>query len=160
MSTTDERATLIYAFLHQHLGQKFTLAELLARTSLQPGAKTTAAIRKARDRATAEGLHFPPAVPANGFTYTVTALAMDAVEPTVHMRKIEAGVRHRAEVGADFMAANRAQLSPDMREALEAERAVRAAFATAQRAVDDMVVALARSAKEVRAASNGQGGAA
>jgi hypothetical protein len=167
MSSVAARGEEIYEHLAARLGQRFTMAELCAALNLQPGAKTQAAIRAARDMATAAGLHFPPAVPQNGFTYAVTNLPGDALDPTLHMSRIEAGVRARADVGYEFMRRNLrqvpAELRPIARAALDVREATQTALAQTQRAMDDMVVELvklrreqrAEAEREARAAGNG-----
>jgi|SRR5262245_7914440 len=150
MSTVEERAELAYRHLRDHLGQRFTLAELCQATGLQPGAKTQAAIRAARDMATRDGLHFPPAIAATGYTYTVTDVAMDALDPSLHMRRIEAGVRARAEDGEEFMRREARQLPRELRSVLKQQRQARQGLAQAQRAMDDMVIELVKLRREER----------
>lgn len=154
MSTVDERADLIYAWLHQRLGQQFTMPQLCQALGLQPGTKTTAAIRRARDIATQAGLHFPPAVPQNGYTYTVTSLPGDALDPAIQMSRIEAGVRARADVGYEFMRRHRRQIPADLRPvvdaALQVQQTTRRALAEAQRAMDDMTIAIVKVRRQQR----------
>lgn len=111
MSTTTERGEQVYAYLAAHLNQPHTRSALLAAVGLNPGHGTDAAIRHAREMATAAGLHFPPAVPGNGYTYWVIDQPEDAIIPTRHMFKVAAGVEYRTAVGVEFMAANAAQFT-------------------------------------------------
>lgn len=154
MSTVEERGVHIYLYLKNRPGKKFTIAQLCKALDLHPGAKTAAGIRFARDLATADGLHFPPAVPANGFTYTVTSLAEDALDPALHMSRIEAGVRKRADVGYDFMRHHERalpkELKPIVKAALAMQAAARRSQAEAQQTMDDMVVELVKLRRETR----------
>jgi hypothetical protein len=154
MSTVEERGTHIYEYLKARLGKKYSIHQLCKALDLYPGAKTAAGIRYARDLAVADGLHFPPAVPANGFTYTVTSLAEDALDPTLHMSRIEAGVRIRADVGYEFMRHHERnlpkELKPIVKAALAMQSSARRAQAEAQRTMDDMVVELVKLRRETR----------
>jgi hypothetical protein len=154
--TVDERAAAIYGYLRAHPGRKVSRAALLAATGLQPGTKTDTAIRRARDLATADGLHFPPAVPANGFTYTVTRVRDEAVEPMVHMVKIAAGVARRAGDGAEFIATAIESLDEPTRALAEVlipmQRAMQAQAEVAVTVANR--IALAR--REAQAAADGQ----
>lgn len=154
MSTVDERARDIYDWLAARRNQRFTMSQLCRGLSLQPGAKTAAAIRRARDLAVADGLHFPPAVPQNHFTYTVTSLPGEALDPALQMSRIEAGVRRRADVGYDFMRAQIRLVSredrPIVRAALAVRDANRQAMAATQKAMDDMVLELVKLRREQR----------
>lgn len=154
MSTLDERAAVIYAFLRTHPGKRYTLPELCAKLGLQPGAKTRAAIHRARGLATDDGLHFPPAVPANGMTYTVTELAEDALDPAMHMSRIEAGARARADIGYEFMRRQEKTLPKDLRPALKATLAIRDEIKRSQAAMlriwEDHVVDMVKARREDR----------
>ncbi len=145
MSTVDERTAIIYAFLREHKGQKFTLGELCTELDLEPGHKTQTAIRQARDLATAAGLHFPPAVPANGFTYTVTDLPEDALDPAMHMERIVSGVQRRADVGWDYLHRHQGELGDDVRPIVlalgEMQEALQQHSAAIRKAFDDLIVA-------------------
>lgn len=154
MSTLDQRASVIYDFLKQHQGERFTMPQLCKRLGLRPGSKTTAAIRRARDLAVADGLHFPPAVPANKFTYTVTSLPGEALDPALHMSRIQAGVENRADVGYDFMREHEKQLPKDLRPIVKSALAIRdnarQALAATQRVFDDMVLELVKIRRDDR----------
>lgn len=154
MSTLDQRAQVIYDYLKLHQGERFTMAQLCKKLGLQPSGKTQAAIRRARDMATDDGLHFPPAVPANKFTYTVTSLPGDALDPTLHMGRIRAGVQAREDVGYDFMSAHEKEvpreLRPIVKSALAIRHSTRQALAATQRAFDDMVVELVKIRRDDR----------
>lgn len=154
MATVEQRGQDIYDWLLERRDQKFTIAELCRALHLQPGAKTQAAIRHARSLAAQEGLHFPPAVPANKFTYTVTALPGEALDPALHMSRIEAGARIRADVGYEFMRAQERalprELRPIVKAALAMQQTARRARAEAQQAMDDMVVELVKLRRETR----------
>jgi hypothetical protein len=149
VSTVDERATIIYAFLREHQGEKFTLGELCTELDLEPGQKTQTAMRQARDLATAAGLHFPPAVPANGFTYTVTDLPEDAFDPAMHMERIVSGVQRRADVGWDYLKRHQGELGDDVRPVvlalLEMQESLQGYSAAIRKAFDDLIVATIRS---------------
>jgi hypothetical protein len=149
-ATVDGRAGAIYDYLRGRLNRGTTLAELLAATGLENSAKTRQAIRRAREMATADGLNFPPAVPATGYVYVVTDAAELALDPTLHTTKIEAGLHRlntvqyahlRQTVGtmAGWPAAER-QAAVDIIDAFEdRERAYAAATGT----IDDMTAGLA-----------------
>jgi hypothetical protein len=111
VSTVEQRAGAIYDWLvhPSRFGHGFTLDELLAGTGLANGSKTTAAIRRARDLAAADGLHFPPTMPPH-FRYLVTDDPAEARRPRLRMHAIARGVERRADVGTDFMLARLAQL--------------------------------------------------
>jgi hypothetical protein len=138
VSTVNERAQVIFDYLSTHLGQGFTLEQLLAATGLENGTKTANAIRRARDIATANGLHFPPAIKVRGGVplYRVTDQAADAVRPTQRMHAIARGVRRREEVGLDFMTAHQEQLDPAAQAELVLVQQTRTAIAAIQ-AVED-----------------------
>lgn len=110
----ENRAHLIFDFLVTRLNKGFTIAELCRALGLQDGATTRAAIRRARALATEAGLHFPPAIAANGFTYKVTDLAENAMRPTAQMGRVEAGVRARKEDGIEFLRRERKTLPADL----------------------------------------------
>ena len=150
MSTVTERGGEIYTYLAAHQGQRFTLGQLCSAVNLHPGAKTTAAIRHARDLATQNGLHFPPAVPQNGYTYTVTSEPLDALEPAAQMDRIATGVTARANVGWDFAGRRGTDLPEHVRAVVSAREAVRRTAAESLRAIDDIAVSLARSLKSDR----------
>jgi hypothetical protein len=159
LSSVENRAQLIYGFLRGNMGVRFSKAEVLHATGLEPGTKSEAAMRRARDIATADGLHFPPAVPATGFGYMVTELADDAIEPTIHMAKIEAGVRARKEVGEEFIADRlRGIEDPALRRTmtnyLRTKQKIARFSAEMQREVDDQMVELIAVQREVRANNN------
>ncbi|MGH9251972.1 MAG: hypothetical protein ACRD0W_21010 [Acidimicrobiales bacterium] len=153
-SRVENRAHLIYDFLVAHLGSGFTIAELCKHLRINNGATTRAAITRARDLATEAGLHFPPAVPQNGQRYMVTKLAEDAVDPTLQMGRIGAGVRHRGDVGYAFIKRERAALPPELRPLVTAwlevkDQAERSAAAI-QRSFDDMVLAVVKARRDSR----------
>lgn len=154
MTTLDDRAVVIYAFLRNHLGERYTLEKLCQKLGLRPGTRTRAAIRRARDLATADGLHFPPAVPANGCTYVVTELAEDAIDPALHMSRIEAGARKRADNGFEFMRKEEKTLPREWRPSIKGYIALRdeqrRSQAAQQRILDDMVVEIAQARREAR----------
>lgn len=122
MSTVQDRGAAIYAYMKQRQDQRFTLGQLCRDLAIQPGDKTTRAIRHARDLATADGLHLPPAVPHNQFTYCVTSQGIDAVGPAIHMARIARGVQRRADVGYDFAEAQPASLPEALRVAVLARQ--------------------------------------
>lgn len=154
MSTVDQRAQDFYRFLLRHQGQKFTLAELLGRTGYQPGAKSTAAIRRARDLATENGLHFPPAVPQNGYTYSITEEPEWAYEPAMQMDRIAAGVQRRADVGFDFIERHQGEIPPDMRPAVmgivRVRQEVQRSAAALRRVYEDMLADTAKARRQAR----------
>lgn len=159
MSSRDRvtnRAHQIYDFLSAHLGEKFTLPELCDHLDFEPGSTTRNAIRKARDLATEAGYHFPPAVPANDHTYTVTNMAADVLDPTAHMSRIESGARARKEQGIEFLRRERQSLPNDLKPVADmyvsVHDAARNALATIQKAADDMTVELIKARREGRAA--------
>lgn len=154
MASLDQRAQDIYGYLKARQGQGFTITALCAALRLRPGAKTSAAINRARDLAVADGLHFPPAVPANGFTYKVTDLPVDALDPALHMSRIEQGARARADVGYEFIQRNQRQLPRELKPTVKALLAVQAetqrAAAALQKIADDMVVETVTLRREQR----------
>jgi hypothetical protein len=115
VSTVAERGVQIFTLLTHPVGQEFTYPALCLRLGLEPGAKTDAAIRHARDMATQAGLHFPPAVPQNGYTYKITEVPGDALDPSLQMDAIAAGVKRRAEIGWDFVERHAEELPDDLR---------------------------------------------
>lgn len=159
MSTRDRvqnRAELIYGFLLVNMGTGYTKPELCEALDITPSATTESAIKRARDMATEAGYHFPPAVPANGFRYMVTSLAEDAIDPTAHISRIEAGVRARKETGMEFMRRERKTLPNDLRPVVDmmltVHDATQAALAAIQKAADDMTVSLVKARREQRKA--------
>lgn len=150
----ENRAQMIYAHLMLHRNQPYTMPQLCKALGINGGSTTRAAIRRARDLATEAGYHFPPAVPANGQTYTVTDLAEKALDPSLHMARIETGVRERKENGIEFMRRERTKLPADLRPVVDMHLiihdAAREALGTIQRAADDMVVNLVKARREQR----------
>jgi hypothetical protein len=149
-----QRAQAIYTFLNLHRGEGYTLPELCKELDITPASTTRAAITRARDLATEAGLHFPPAVPQNGHRYMVTELAADAVDPTLHMTRIEAGVRRRKEDGIEFLRRERRHLPPDLKPIatymVKTYDTTRRAIGELQRAADDMVMELVKVRKGQR----------
>jgi len=156
VSAVDDRAEQIYAFLAMNQGQRFTLGQLCEQLGIMPGAKTTTAIRRARDLAAADGLHFPPAVPQNQHTYTVTGDAIDAIAPAVQMSRIAQGVERRAEVGYEFAEAGADELPPLLRIAVVARQETARETARYKLAMDNLVSDVAEAMRRERAASNGR----
>jgi hypothetical protein len=142
----ENRAHLIYDYLCQHLGEGFTIDELCHAVGINDGATTRSAIRRARDLATEAGLHFPPAVPTTGFTYLVTRLPGDALDPALHMARIETGVRIRKQDGTEYMRRHLRDVPPELRPIARAfvniERKTERALAELRREADDMIVEL------------------
>jgi len=146
VSKVDDRAQVILDYLSTHLGQRVTRPQLLAATGLSNSAGTDAAIRRARDMASAQGLHFPPAIRRRGDLmplYLVTDQAADAILPTRRMHAIANGVRRREEVGLDFMAAHADQLDDTARGQLEMLAQARTARAAVQELEDMAMTRLA-----------------
>jgi hypothetical protein len=158
VSTVDQRAQQIYDYLSARLGQRFSLPVLCQRVNLEPGAKTTVAIRRARDIADANGLHLPPATPQNHFTYTVTAEALDAVAPAVQMSRIAEGVERRAGVGYDFAEAGADELPPRLREAVLARQEAARLAAQYVGAMNNLVRDVAAELRTIREEENGHVG--
>jgi hypothetical protein len=150
----EHRAEAIYTFLTLHLGHGYTIRELCDELDISPGTTTRTAITRARDLATEAGLHFPPAVPQNGFRYMVTGLAADAVDPTLHMTRIEAGVRRRKEDGIEFLRREGRYLPADLKPIasymVTTFDTTRRALGELQRAADDMVAELVKVRHEMR----------
>jgi hypothetical protein len=150
----ENRAQMIYAHLMLHRNQRFTMPQLCKALGIHDGSTTRTAIRRARGLATEAGYHFPPAVPANGCTYTVTDLPEKALDPSLHMARIETGVRARKENGIEFMRRERNKLPADLRPVVDMHLtihdAAREALGTIQRAADDMVVNLVKARREQR----------
>lgn len=157
MSTIDDRAREIYDFLFERQGERFTMSQLCEQLHLSPGAKTTAAIRRARDLAANDGLHFPPAVPQNSYTYTVTAVPLEAIAPAMQMSAIARGVERRAQIGYDFAEQGAAQLPPQVRIAIAARQEVVRGAAHSMKVIDDLVVQLAKVMADEARESNGAG---
>ena len=111
---------------------------------IQDGSTTRSAIRRARDIASEAGYHFPPAVPQNDFSYQVTDLAEEALDPALHMARIERGVRRRKEDGIEFMRRERHSLPADLKPVVDmhltVHDATKRALGEIQKAADDMVV--------------------
>lgn len=150
----DNRAHLIYDFLALHLGDGFTMPDLCAELGITDGSTTRAAIRRARDLATEAGLHFPPAIAANDFTYRVTRLAEDALDPALQMARIERGVRLRKEDGYEFIRRERRSMPAEMRPVadllLTVHDQTKVALAAIQKAMDDYVVSIIGGRKDQR----------
>lgn len=150
----ENRAQLLYAHLLAHKGDGFTMPELCKALGIADGSTTRSAVRRARDLATEAGYHFPPAVPANEFRYRVTDLAEHALDPSLHMSRIERGVRVRKEDGIEFMRRERSRLPADLRPVVDmhltVHDAAQKALGTIQRAADDMVVGLVKARKNQR----------
>lgn len=142
------RAEAIYDYLLSLNGDGVTLPDMCTALGFEGGSTTRTAISRARDMATAEGLHFPPAVPANGMTYRVTSLPGDALDPTLHMARIEDGVRRRKDDGMDFMRRLEKELPPDLRPIAKAFLAINdkttEAIAGIRRAADEMAIELVK----------------
>lgn len=160
----ENRAHLIYEHLALHMGEGFTLRQLCEDLDIQPGSTTRSAISRARDLATEAGLHFPPAVPQNGHTYKVTKLAADALDPTLHMGRIRAGVAQRENTGVEFMKRERAKLPPDLRPIvtsyIELKDVIDKTQAQIQRSFDDAVIAFVKARREQRGGWDEEGPAA
>jgi len=150
----ENRAQMIYAHLLLHRNQPFTMPQLCKALGFQDGSTTRSAVRRARDLATEAGYHFPPSVAANRHTYTVTDLPEKALDPSLHMARIETGVRKRKENGIEFMRRERNKLPADLRPVVDmhltVHDAAREALGTIQRAADDMVVNLVKARREQR----------
>lgn len=150
----ENRAQLIYGYLVTHLGDGFTMPELCSALGITDGSTTRSAMRRARDLATEAGYHLPPAVPQNGMRYMVTNLPGDALDPSLHMARIEAGIRERKEDGIEFMRRERTKLPPDLRPVVDMHLTVydaaKTALGTIQQAADDMVVGLVKARRENR----------
>lgn len=153
-SRVENRAQMVYDFLALHMGEGYTLQELCIELGIDAGSTTRAAIRRARDLAAEAGYHFPPAVPQNGQRYKVTNLPQDALDPSLHMARIETGVRERKEDGIEFMRRERSKLPVDLRPVVDMHLTVydaaRQALGTIQQAADDMVVGLVKARRESR----------
>jgi hypothetical protein len=84
----------------------------------------------------------------------VTNLAADAIDPTLHMGRIEQGVRTRKESGIEFMRRERDALPPDLRPIvtmhLEVHDATQRALGQVQKAADDMVTQLVKIRRNAR----------
>lgn len=150
----ENRAQMIYNFLVLRIGEGFELNDLCQSLHIEPGSTTRNAIRRAREIATEAGYHFPPAVPQNGQKYMVTNLPQDALDPSLHMARIEMGVRERKEDGIEFMRRERSKLPPDLRPVVDMHLTVydaaRQALGTIQKAADDMVVGLVKARRETK----------
>lgn len=94
-SRVEDRAHIVLDFLCEHLNERFTYPSLLAVLDLPNSGTTRSAIKRMRDLAEDRGLFSPPAVPANGFTYTVSDQPINALDPALHMGRIESGVGRR-----------------------------------------------------------------
>jgi len=144
----ENRAQRIFVFLRDGFPEQYTIDELCQALDINDGATTRTAITRARDLATAQGLHFPPAVPANGFTYKVTKLPGDALDPALHMARIEAGIRARKEDGVEYMRRRLRDVSPELRPVARAfvniERKTERALAELRREADDMIVEMVK----------------
>lgn len=144
----ENRAHLIYDFLSKNLGVGFTITQLCQKLSLRPGSTTTAAIRRAREMATEAGFHFPPAVPATGQQYMVTKLPGDALDPSLHMARIEAGVRARKNDGVEFMRRRLREVDPQDRPIVRAyvniEQKTERALAELRKEADDLIVEMVK----------------
>lgn len=150
----EQRAQLIYEFLSLHLGEGYTIGELCDELDIENSATTRSAINRARDLAAEAGRHFPPAVPQNEHRYLVTELAEDAVDPTLHMSRIGAGVRRREESGIEFMRRERRHLSPELKPIadymVKSYDTTRRAIGELQRVADDMVAELVKVRRGMR----------
>lgn len=122
------RAERIYLHLREHLNQPFRIADLCKALAITNNATTQRAIRRAREMAEAEGLHFPVACPANDFSYTVTDDPAAAFDPVLHLARIAQGVEATKQVGVDFMQQHKKELDPAASAYLAFEEEVRDAL--------------------------------
>lgn len=154
----DDRARLIYDYLLGLGGQGVTMPELCEALQLQDGSTTRSAIRRARDLATKDGLHFPPAVPQNDMTYRVTSLPGDALDPALQMSRIESGVRNRKEDGLNFMRRLERELPRDLRPIakhfIATQETTREALAKIQASADQAALQLVKLRREDRASKD------
>lgn len=150
----ENRAHMIYDHLVINMGRKFSMSDLCVSLGITDSATTRSAVRRARDLASESGLHFPPAVPQNGCTYTVTDLPELALDPSLHMARVESGVRARKEDGIEFMRRERHKLPSELRPVVDmhltVHDAARQALGTIQKAADDMVIGLVKARRETR----------
>ena len=144
----DERAEAIFTYLHRHMGEGFTITELCAALRINQGETTRSAIRRARALATASGLHFPPAVPHTGFRDMITNLAVDALDPALHMARVEAGVRARKQDGIEYMRRRLrdvpAEYRPVARAFVNIELKTERVLAELRHEADDMILEIVK----------------
>lgn len=114
-SRVDDRAQLIYDFLKANLNTVYKIGDLLGALDLNDGTTTRTAIRRARGLAVEDGLCFPVACPANGFTYCVTDNPSAALDPAIHLGGIGLGVGVRKDVHDEFIRSRMAELTPSER---------------------------------------------
>jgi hypothetical protein len=150
MSTIAVRGQIIFEYLAAHLNEPHTRAELLAAVNLNPGSGTDAAIRRARELATAAGLDFPPAVPGTAYTYMITDQAINAVIPVGHMHAIAAGVNQRVAIEFAFIKATADTVEhPVLRRRLVKAAEVQAEKARATVAYDAQLAGLLAEARHI-----------
>lgn len=135
------RAEQIYTFLRDHQETPYRLPDLLAELGMRDGTTTRSAIKHARLLAEADGLCFPVAVPANGWVYVVTTDPIAVLDPTLHLARIEQGVRTTKERHEDF-------IRPRLKQMPLSERRVAAAWMNFE---DQMRQAQAGAAELTRA---------
>lgn len=134
-SRVEERAQRIYTFLAAHLNTPYTIDALLRKTQLRDGSTTRAAIKRARELATEDGLCLPVACWDNGNTYCVTDVGAAAIDSTIHLGKIAQGVGVTKDVHDAFIRSRMSKMTSSERamfngmERLEAgQREQRAAY--------------------------------
>lgn len=148
----ENRAQRIFDFLRGHLGDGFTIGELCRALKITDGPTTRNAIGRARDLATIEGLHFPPAVPHGGFKYMVTDRPGDALDPALHMARIESGVAARKDDGLNFMEGKLREMDPADRPVasvlLRMEKRKRKAVAEFEHSMTEAIAELVQLRRE------------
>lgn len=92
--------------------EPFRISELCQALKVANNDTTHRAIRRARELAEADGLHFPVACPANDFSYTVTDDPAAAFDPVLHLARIAQGVEATKQVGVEFMEGHVKRLEP------------------------------------------------
>jgi hypothetical protein len=153
-----ERAEQIYSYLKADLNRPHLIGDILHKLKIKDGATTRAAIKRARELATADGLHFPTACPANNFSYTVTNDPSAAFDPVLHLARLAQGVQATKKVGVDFMDEHVREMQPSDRAMakgyLAFEKTIEDAVSTVQAAAAELTKATVSARREMRSESS------
>ena len=146
----EERAQMIYVYLKARLNQPLTIGQLLQGTGLRDSATTRSGIRRARDHAERDGLCFPVACPANGFSYTVTDDPSAAFDPSLHLGRLAQGIGVRKDVHDDFIRARMSKLTQSERAMFHATEKYEQAQRASREAYQEITKALVGLRRESR----------
>lgn len=154
----NDRAQLIYDFLKLNLNTVYKIGDLLTELDLNDSKTTRTAIRRARGLAEKDGLCFPVACPANGFTYCVTDNPAAVLDPSIHLGTIGVGVGVRKDVHDEFMRSRMAQLSPSERSLVLSMEHMDAAAREQRQAYGEVMKAIVGLRRGLRKDDGDEGG--